>query len=192
DVGALSRMAEGAGLHPGLLRAVIEINADARRRFVARADALLDGLDGRRIAVWGLAFKEGTDDLRESPAIAIIEMLRERGASVRAHDPAALANAERRLAGVALCADPLEAAADVDAVLLCTPWPLYAEIDLRRLATAMRGDLILDGRNFLDPAAVAAAGLCYEGIGRGQRRSAPPIGDGQIGNAARQPEIAGD
>jgi UDPglucose 6-dehydrogenase len=192
DVGALSRMAEGAGLHPGLLRAVIEINADARRRFVARADALLDGLDGRQIAVWGLAFKEDTDDLRDSPAIAIIELLQERGATVRAHDPAALANARRRLTGVALCGDPLAAAANADAVLLCTPWPLYAEVDLARLAATMRGDLVLDGRNFLDPAAVAAAGLRYEGIGRGRLRAAPPSAGGRADDAARLPNIAGD
>ena len=70
DVGALTRMAEGAGLHPGLLRSVLEINREAQRRFVTRADELLGGLDGREIAVWGLSFKEGTDDLRDSPAVA--------------------------------------------------------------------------------------------------------------------------
>ena len=125
DVGALTRMAEGAGLHPGLLRSVLEINREAQRRFVTRADALLGGLDGRRIAVWGLAFKEGTDDLRESPAVDVVEMLGERGAVVRAHDPAALANAAARLPGIALVADPYDAAAGADAVLLCTPWPEY-------------------------------------------------------------------
>jgi UDPglucose 6-dehydrogenase len=90
-------MAEGAGLHPGLLRSVLEINREARRRFVARADEMLGGLDGRQIAVWGLSFKEGTDDLRDSPAVEVVKLLVERGASVRAHDPAALANAAQRL-----------------------------------------------------------------------------------------------
>ena len=97
DVGALTRMAEGAGLHPGLLRAVLEINREAQRQFVTRADELLGGLDGREVAVWGLSFKEGTDDLRDSPAVQVVEMLVERGAAVRAHDPAALANAASRL-----------------------------------------------------------------------------------------------
>jgi UDPglucose 6-dehydrogenase len=168
DVGALTRMAEGAGLHPGLLRSVLEINREAQRRFVARADELLHGLDGRAIAVWGLAFKEGTDDLRESPAVAVVDMLVERGADVRAHDPAALANAASRLPHVSLHDDPYAAAENADAVLVCTPWPEYAAIDFPRLAEVMRGDLALDGRNMLDAVAVESAGLRYEGIGRGR------------------------
>ena len=180
DVGALTRMAEGAGLHPGLLRAVMEINRDSGRRFVARADELLGGLDGRLIGVWGLAFKEGTDDLRDSPAVAVIEMLVERGASVRAHDPAALANAATHLKGIALCDDPYAVAEGADAVALCTPWPEYAAIDFTRLKQAMRGDLLLDGRNMLEPAAVEAAGLRYEGIGRGSRRLAASLGSGVL------------
>jgi UDPglucose 6-dehydrogenase len=173
DVGALTRMAEGAGLHPGLLRAVMEINRDAGRRFVARADELLGGLDGCEIGVWGLAFKEGTDDLRDSPAVAVIEMLVERGAAVRAHDPAALQNAAQQLTGIALCDDPYAAAAGADAVALCTPWREYAQIDFARLKAVMRGDVLLDGRNMLDPATVEAAGLRYVGIGRGSRTPTP-------------------
>ncbi len=172
DIGALTRMAEGAGLHPGLLRAVMEINRDAGRRFVTRADEILGGLDGRQIGVWGLAFKEGTDDLRDSPAVAVIEMLVERGASVRAHDPAALANAAARLPGIALRDDPYAVAEGADAVALCTPWPEYASIDFARLKRVMSGDLVLDGRNMLDPATVEAAGLRYEGIGRGAHNGA--------------------
>jgi UDPglucose 6-dehydrogenase len=170
DVGALTRMAEGAGLHPGLLRSVLEINREAQRRFVTRADELLGGLDGRTICVWGLAFKENTDDLRESPAVAVVELLAERGASVQAHDPAAIANAATRLPFVVLRDDPYEAARDADAVMLCTPWPEYTAIDFTRLANVMQGDLVLDGRNMLDAAAVASARLRYEGIGRGRNR----------------------
>jgi UDPglucose 6-dehydrogenase len=169
DVGALTRMAEGAGLHPGLLRSVLEINRESQRRFVTRADELLGGLDGREIAVWGLAFKEGTDDLRESPAVQVVEMLVERGAIVRAHDPAALANAATRLPGIALRDNLYEAAAGADAVALCTPWPEYAAVDFNRLTQVMRGDLFLDGRNMLDAERVEAAGLRYVGIGRGKR-----------------------
>ena len=171
DVGALTRMAEGAGLHPGLLRAVLEINREAQRRFVTRADELLGGLDGREIAVWGLAFKEGTDDLRDSPAVQVVEMLAERGAAVRAHDPAALANAATRLPGIMLCDDLYEAVAGADAVALCTPWPEYASVDFNWLKRIMRGDLILDGRNMLDSDRVEAAGLRYVGIGRGNRHT---------------------
>jgi UDPglucose 6-dehydrogenase len=175
DVGALTRMAEGAGLHPGLLRAVMEINREAQRRFVTRAGELLGGLDGREIAIWGLSFKEGTDDLRGSPAVAVVEMLVERGATVRAHDPAALANAAARLPEVALSDDPYAVAEGADAVALCTPWPEYAAIDFARLRGVMRGDLLLDGRNMLDAAAVEAAGLRYMGIGRGTKTSGDPI-----------------
>ena len=175
DVGALTRMAEGAGLHPGLLRAVLEINRDAQRRFVARADELLGGLDGRTIAVWGLAFKEGTDDLRESPAVTIVEMLLERGARVRAHDPAALANAARRIPQLLPCNDPYDATEGADAVLLCTPWPEYALLDFDRVAAVMHGNLVLDGRNLLPSSALEAAGLRYEGIGRGRPDRHPPL-----------------
>nr|MBA2598410.1 UDP-glucose/GDP-mannose dehydrogenase family protein [Chloroflexia bacterium] len=175
DVGALSRMAEGAGLHPGLLRSVMEINREAQRRFVARADELLGGLDGREIGVWGLAFKEGTDDLRDSPAVAVVEMLIERGATVRAHDPAALANAATRLPGILLCDDPYVAAAGADAVAICTPWPEYSAVDFGQVRQVMHGDLILDGRNMLDPAVVAAAGLRYVGIGRGGAKPLDPV-----------------
>jgi UDPglucose 6-dehydrogenase len=185
DVGALTRMAEGAGLHPGLLRAVLEINREAQRRFVARADELLGGLDGRVVAVWGLAFKEGTDDLRESPAIAVAEMLAERGAVVRAHDPAALENAAARLPDMILCMDPYEAAAGADAVALCTPWAEYREADFPRLAAIMRGDLMLDGRNMLDATAVIAAGLRYEGIGQGNRTMAQHDIAGPVRQRAR-------
>jgi UDPglucose 6-dehydrogenase len=167
DVAALAHMADAAGLHPGLLRAVLEINADARRRFVARADRLLGGLDGRTVAVWGLAFKQDTDDLRASPALDVVAGLRERGAAVRAHDPVAMPKAAPLLPGVAFCPDPYAAATDADAVLLVTPWREYTGVDLERVAGAMRGDLLLDGRNLLDPAAAAAAGLRYAGIGRG-------------------------
>ena len=98
-------------------------------------------------------------------------MLQERGASVRAHDPAAMDNAARRLPATVLCADPFIAAQAADAVAFCTPWPEYGNLDLRRMAGLMRGDLILDGRNMLSEEAVASAGLRYEGIGRGGRQS---------------------
>ncbi|MCA9876823.1 MAG: UDP-glucose/GDP-mannose dehydrogenase family protein, partial [Thermomicrobiales bacterium] len=170
DVGALTRMAEGAGLNPGLLRAVQSINQEAQRRFVTRAAELLAGLDGRTVCLWGLAFKEDTDDLRESPSVAVAEMLLERGAIVRAHDPIALANAASRLPDVTLIADAYDAARGADAVLLCTPWREYQAVDFARLASVMAGDLVLDGRNLLDPQTVRTAGLRYEGIGKGNDR----------------------
>lgn len=170
DVGALTRMAEGAGLNPGLLRAVQSINQEAQRRFVTRAAELLGGLDGRTVCIWGLAFKEDTDDLRESPSVAVAEMLLERGAIVHAHDPIALSNAARRLPQLQLFDSQYEAARGADAVLLCTPWRVYLGTDFSRLAGEMRGDLVLDGRNFLDADTIRASGLRYEGIGKGRDR----------------------
>lgn len=167
DVGALTRMAEGAGLHPGLLRAVLDINTGARRRFVTRAEELLGDLDGKRIGVLGLAFKEGTDDLRESPALAIIELLIERGAHVQAHDPKAMDNAAHRIPRARLCVDAYEVADGVDALMFCTPWAEYRVLDFDRVKNDMVGDLIMDGRNMLDPELVLRSGLRYEGIGRG-------------------------
>jgi UDPglucose 6-dehydrogenase len=174
DVGALTRMAEGAGLNPGLLRAVQGINHEAQRRFVTRAAELLGGLDGRTICIWGLAFKEDTDDLRESPSVAVAEMLLERGAIVHVHDPIALANAATRLPQAERFEDQYEAARGVDAVLLCTPWRVYLGTDFSHLASEMGGDLVLDGRNFLDADAVRASGLRYEGIGKGRDRLPAP------------------
>ena len=167
DVGALVHMADVAGLHPQLLRAVLEINGDIRRRFVARAERLLDGLDGKIVAVWGLAFKQDTDDLRASPALDVIGMLHERGATVRAYDPAAMAKAAAVLPDVEMCADAYAATEGADATLVVTPWREFRQVDLARVAAAMRGDLLLDGRNLYDPAVVAAAGLRYAGVGRG-------------------------
>lgn len=173
DVGALTRMAEGAGLNPGLLRAVQSINQEAQRRFVTRASELLGGLDGRTVCIWGLAFKEDTDDLRESPSVTVAEMLHERGALVRAHDPIALANAAHRLPQISLHHDPYEAANGADVVMLCTPWRMYRELDLARVAEVMHGNTLLDGRNLLDPELVRSAGLRYEGIGQGRDRLTP-------------------
>jgi UDPglucose 6-dehydrogenase len=101
-------------------------------------------------------------------------MLVERGAAVRAHDPAALANAASRLPGIVLRDDLYEAASGADAVALCTPWPEYATVDFDRLKGVMRGDLLLDGRNMLDVARVEAAGLRYVGIGRGNHHIPAP------------------
>jgi UDPglucose 6-dehydrogenase len=158
-----------------LLRAVQGINQEAQRRFVTRAGELLGGLDGRTVCIWGLAFKEDTDDLRESPSVAVADMLLERGATVHAHDPIALTNAAQRLPDAKLFEDQYDAARGADAVMLCTPWRVYLGTDFSRLANNMGGDLFLDGRNFLDADAVRAGGLRYEGIGKGRDRIPTPM-----------------
>jgi UDPglucose 6-dehydrogenase len=166
DVAALAHMAASAGLHPQLLQAVQEINADQRRWVVEQLAIRLDGLQGRIIAVWGLTFKPNTDDLRHAPALDIIQQLAAAGANVQAYDPVA-GNAARRLELPAVvCASAEAAARGADAVLLATEWDEFLATDWFRIAAVMRGTLVFDGRNCLDPQAVAAAGLQYLGVGR--------------------------
>jgi len=172
DVRALSSMARDAGLDATMLTAVLGVNATMRGRVVDKLAARLGGLTGRRVAVLGLAFKPETDDIRDAPAIDVIRLLADRGAAVRATDPVAGPRAAAAVPGLDLASDPYAAAMGADAVVLMTEWPAYRALDLDRLANAMRGGVVVDARNALDAAAVAAAGLAYEGIGRPRAASA--------------------
>ena len=165
DVQALEYMAAEANCHPQLLRAVLDINRDGRRAFVRKLDRLLGGLDGRTVAVWGLAFKPDTDDLREAPALEIIGDLLARGARVRAYDPAAMAGARALLPAVTFCADPYAAARGADAVALVTEWNEFKGVDLARVCEGMRAPVLVDGRNLYDPRELAALGFTYRGVG---------------------------
>ncbi len=165
DVRALEYMAEEADCHPQLLRAVLEINRDARRGFVRKLARLLGGVEGKTIAVWGLAFKPETDDLREAPALEIINDLAARGAMIRAYDPAAMAEARVLMPDVTYCADAYEAAAGSDAVALVTEWNAFKGLDFARVRAGMRGAVLVDGRNLYDPDEVTALGFIYAGVG---------------------------
>jgi UDPglucose 6-dehydrogenase len=167
DVEALEFMAAEADCHPQLLRAVLEINRDARRAFVRKLDRLVGGVEDATVAVWGLAFKENTDDLRDAPALDIVDDLLARGARVRAYDPAAMPRARALLAAprVTFCADAYEAAAGADAVALVTPWNEFKGLDLARVAAGMRAPVLVDGRNLYDPRELAQLGFTYRGVG---------------------------
>ncbi|HVM30290.1 MAG TPA: UDP-glucose/GDP-mannose dehydrogenase family protein [Candidatus Limnocylindrales bacterium] len=167
DVAALAHIAERSGVDAQLLRSVQKVNDEVRERFVDRAAWALDGLEGRRIAVWGLAFKENTDDIRESPALAAVEMLWARGAHVVAYDPQAMPAAKRLYPHLETAPDAYAAAQGADAVLVATPWPEFRALSLYRTAGSMKGDLLLDGRNLFDPSVATQAGLRYLGVGRG-------------------------
>jgi len=167
DVRALAYMAEEVGCHPQLLHAVLEINQDQRRRFVRKLQDLLGDLHGRPIALWGLAFKQDTDDVRESPALDVLRMLLQRGAVVTAYDPAAIANAAREVPEARYVSDPYAAVVGADALLIATPWNEFKQADLRRVRSLMRTPIILDGRNIYEPAEVRALGFMYVGVGRG-------------------------
>jgi nucleotide sugar dehydrogenase len=163
DLAALVATAEGLGYQPELLRATISVNARQRNSVVERLQKHLHGLRGRRVALLGLAFKPGTDDVRDSPAVGVAERLLLSDATVVAYDPVVRC---LDLPRVRLAADPYEASRRADAVVLATEWPEFLDLDFARFRDLMRGDLFLDARNMFDPTAVTAAGLRYEGIGR--------------------------
>ncbi|MGA7671136.1 MAG: UDP-glucose/GDP-mannose dehydrogenase family protein [Nitrolancea sp.] len=166
DVKALAFMAEEVGCHPQLLHAVLEINKDMRRRFVWRLQNLIGDLHGRRVALWGLAFKQDTDDTRESPGLDIARILQQRGASVVAYDPAALDNARRELPVIEYAEDPYSAVDGADALLVATPWNEFKQADLRRVRELMRTPVLLDGRNIYNREEIGDLGFIYASVGR--------------------------
>jgi UDPglucose 6-dehydrogenase len=166
-------MGKGHDVDLALAIAVDAVNASQPDHAADRLEAALGGnLQGRRIALLGLAFKPGTDDVRDSPALALAAALRDRGASVVGCDPKAAASAARHSPWLTICGEPSEAAAEADAIVLSTEWPEYVTLNPADLAAAMRGDVLFDARNALDPAPVRAAGLRYLGVGRGSPAAA--------------------
>jgi UDPglucose 6-dehydrogenase len=179
DSRALVSIAAKHGYDFSMMRGVIAVNDEQRERMVRKvvAAAGRDGsepgnkpLVGVCIAALGLTFKAGTDDLRDSPSLAIIGELQALGATVRAYDPTAAGDLDHvqrsRLDGLELAADPYTAATGADVTVLLTEWPEFGYLDLDRLADVMRGRAIVDTRNVLGPAAVRSRGLTYDGVGR--------------------------
>jgi UDPglucose 6-dehydrogenase len=169
DVRALRDIAAGLGIKPELLDATLAVNRRQVERVCARIDALVDGLPGRRIGVLGLAFKAGTGDVRDSPALALVEALLAAGAAVAVHDPVAMDGARVQLGTrvtYAPAGDYITVADAADALVLATEWEAYRDPDLARLRATLRIPLIVDARNFYDPQRLASAGFRYEGIGR--------------------------
>ena len=171
DVTALKQLAGNSGYHFQLLNSVIEVNELQKRRVIAKLEKHLGRLVDKQIALLGLAFKPNTDDMREASSLVLSSRLQAAGAHVRAYDPVAEGEARKLIRGVRFAESAAEAVEGADAVVLVTEWPEFAELDLAALAAAMRGDLLVDGRNLYDPAAVRAAGLVYEGIGRAAGRA---------------------
>jgi UDPglucose 6-dehydrogenase len=161
DTSALIAVAQDAGYDFELLRAVIEADEEQRRRIADKVrQAAGGGLRGRRVAMWGVAFKAGTDDVRESPAVRIAALLQADGAEVVAYDPEATTDL------FTMARDPIEAATDADVLLVATEWPELTSVDLSAVRDVMRGHRVVDARNLLDPKAVRAVGLDYWGLGR--------------------------
>jgi UDPglucose 6-dehydrogenase len=170
DVDALKQLAGNSGYHFQLLTSVIEVNELQKRRVVGKLHKHLGGLVGKRIALFGLAFKPNTDDMREASSLVLSARLNADGAEVIAYDPVAEEQARALVSGIAFADSPLAAANDVDAVVLVTEWPEFLALDWSEVARVMRGSLVIDGRNALDADALEAAGLLYEGVGRGERK----------------------
>ncbi|MGH8148452.1 MAG: UDP-glucose dehydrogenase family protein [Steroidobacteraceae bacterium] len=172
DVQALIRSAREAGHQPEILSAVEAVNARQKAVLVAKLRRHFGGaLVGRTIALWGLAFKPNTDDMREAPARAIIDLLLKDGARVRAYDPVALEEARRIYpdgVAVTLCRSAYEAADGADALAIATEWQEFRSPDFDRLRELLRAPLIFDGRNLYDPAVLARFGFTYYGVGRGK------------------------
>lgn len=165
DVNALMFTAEQYGVPLSLLRQVEQINRSQPAYFLNRMKSRLGNMRGRRIAVLGIAFKPGTDDLREAPALAIIDALLERGASVRVHDPVARLPVGLEARGAVQRESPEGALGGADAALLCTEWPVYASADWLRIKGLMREAIVFDGRNALDARRLKALGFDYHGVG---------------------------
>lgn len=174
DLSELINTASDHGHEPRLLRAAVDVNTAQRCVVVDKLRRHLKTLQGRRIALLGLAFKPGTDDLRDAPAVDVARRLIDAGARVTAHDPCV-----ESVPGLAALhhADDVMAAVDrADAVVLMTEWPEYTSTDWGSVRAALRGDLVVDGRNALDPDTVSGAGLRYEAIGRAGRGAPAPAG----------------
>ena len=170
DVDALKQLAGNSGYHFQLLTSVIEVNELQKRRVIGKLHKHLGGLVGKRVALFGLAFKPNTDDMREASSLVLSARLNADGAAVVAYDPVAEEQARKLVSGIDFAGSPLEAAKDADAVVLVTEWPEFLELDWQLVAETMQGNLVIDGRNALDPDALRAAGLVYDGVGRGDRR----------------------
>jgi UDPglucose 6-dehydrogenase len=169
DVAAFRSVAEQMGVDFSLLTEVEKINVEQRKRFLRKVRSALWTLRAKRLAVLGLAFKGETDDIRESPAIEMIQMLLASGCSVVAYDPAAMERAQEVLpAGpqIAYADDAYAAAQDADALLILTDWAEFAALDLDQLKATMRYPIVIDGRNLFEPAVMAERGFTYLSIGR--------------------------
>ena len=167
DVDAFLHLSRSVGYDFKLLEEVAAINAGQRDIVLAKLRDELWHLSGKTITVLGAAFKPGTDDLREAPALHLVRALTDEGATVRIYDPVAIPGVQRELPDVATFTDPLEAVAGAHAAVVATDWPEIVKLDLSALVAALDYPILIDGRNCIDPHAAKAAGLRYHAIGRG-------------------------
>jgi UDPglucose 6-dehydrogenase len=166
DTRSVARIARSAGGELRLVEAVLAVNDHTQRRMLRKIEQAFGRLDGATAAVLGLSFKADTDDVRESPAIALVRELLAAGCSVRAYDPAAIDACRPLLPEVTFCPNPYEAAEGADGVVIATEWNQFRKLQFDQLKSALRRPLIVDLRNLYDPREVAEAGLRYVSVGR--------------------------
>jgi UDPglucose 6-dehydrogenase len=167
DVKALARTGAEAGHRMKIIEAVDEVNNQQKLVVFHKLEAALETLRGKRVAIWGLSFKPETDDMREAPSLVVIDRLLAHGAEVVVYDPVAMDECKRRIGNKVIYAkDMYDAAADADAVALLTEWKQFRVPSWRVIKKAMRGNVIVDGRNIYDPVELADEGLAYSCIGR--------------------------
>ena len=175
DVMALAHMAAEKGRHPQLLQAVMEINDDRRRILVKKVEETLGDLKGKEIGLLGLTFKPNTDDLRDAPALDVALRLLEQGAVVRAFDPVGMPGAEKLNSDLRMAEDPYKLAEGCDAIVVCTEWNEFKQLDMARIHDLMRQPVVIDGRNIYQPEEMDALGFTYRGVGRGYSSDGNPI-----------------
>ena len=166
DTRAVARIAHEQGQRFRIIESVLEVNAATQARMVDKVERGFGELAGKTVAVLGLSFKPDTDDIRESPALAVVAGLLERGAAVRAFDPAAMAASQPLFPEVVYCDGPYEAAEGADGLVILTEWNLFRKLELDRLRGLLRRPLVVDLRNIYSPEKMAAAGFHYISVGR--------------------------
>jgi UDPglucose 6-dehydrogenase len=182
DVQALQRSAGDVGYDASILTAVENVNNRQKRVLLNKLQAYFGDLEGKTIAIWGLAFKPNTDDMREAPSRVLMEGLWAAGATVRAYDPVAMPEC-RRIYGdrddLILCKTSPEAVQGADALAIVTEWQEFRSPDFEFIKKALRTSVIFDGRNLYDPPQMARAGFAYHAIGRGRPAAAKPPQSGK-------------
>lgn len=168
DVKALHKSGKDAEHHFAILDSVIEVNEKQKTIMFPKMEQHFDGnLKGKKIALWGLAFKPNTDDIREAPALYMIEKLLQAGASITAFDPEAMENVKAKLGdSIAFASSMMDAVKDADALLICTEWHAFRNPDFEKLKRALKGNVIFDGRNIYNPKEMDSLGFNYYSIGR--------------------------
>jgi UDPglucose 6-dehydrogenase len=149
-----------------ILSAVEEVNYEQKKSIVPKLERLVPQLNGKTIAIWGLAFKPKTDDIRDASSLIIIKQLQEKGAKIKAFDPVAEENAKKYTKGIIFCENPYEAVKDADALVIVTEWDEFRNLDRQKIKELMKQPNIIDGRNVYEPKEMKEEGFKYIGVGR--------------------------